>query len=382
MARKYYGAKFKAQIALEAIKNNATTTELSNKHGVHPTQIQVWKSTLEKQAVTVFTQQNNSTEDGDKRVAELERKIGQLTIENDFLKKLHGVPKEERLSMIDKQHKKLSLRRQCILLDVCRSNVYYKPTIDENESWLANTIHDLWLEMPFYGYRSITAELQRQGLNINRKKVLRIMREMRLQALYPKPKTTVHNPSHKIYPYLLRDLKITHPNQVWATDITYIKTPNGFMNLIAIIDVYSRFVLSWRLSNTLDTQFCEDALKEALACGKPEIMNTDQGCQFTSMAWINLVEGNEIKVSMDGRGRWADNVFIERFWRTLKYEHVFIHSFESVLELKASIGSFIKIYNYKRLHQSLGYNTPDEVYQSKKRLRRPSGGFSLLLLWV
>jgi len=220
--------------------------------------------------------------------------------------------------------------------------------------------------MPSYGYRKITEELQQQGYDINHKKVLRIMREMHLQAIYPKPKTTIHNPNHKIYPYLLRDLAITHPNQVWATDITYIKTPNGFMYLVAIIDIYSRFILSWSLSNTLDTQFCENALNEAFIWGKPEILNTDQGCQFTSMAWINLVESNEVKVSMDGRGRWADNVFIERFWRTLKHEHVLIYAFESVSEMKTSIGHFIKIYNYRRLHQSLGYKTPAEFYFSDK----------------
>ncbi|MFH1831415.1 MAG: IS3 family transposase [bacterium] len=268
--------------------------------------------------------------------------------------------------MIDERHRSLSLRQQCALLDVGRSNLYYQPTIAPDESWLANNIHELWLDMPFYGYRRITAELQRRGSAVNHKKVLRIMREMQLQALYPKPKAAAHNSRHKIYPYLLRDLNITHLNHVWATDITYIKTPNGFMYLVAIIDIYSRFILSWRLSNTLDAQFCEDALIEALVWAKPEILNTDQGCQFTSMAWISLVESHGIKVSMDGRGRWADNVFIERFWRTLKHEHVLIHAFESVSEMKASIGSFIKIYNYKRLHQSLGYQTPSEVYFNGK----------------
>lgn len=268
--------------------------------------------------------------------------------------------------MIDKQHKTLSLRQQCILLDVGRSNMYYQPTPAPDESLLANQIHELWLEMPAYGYRRITAALQRQGYDINHKKVLRIMQEMHLQALYPKPRTTMHNPDHKIYPYLLRDLNITHPNQIWATDITYIKMPHGFMYLIAIIDIYSRFIVSWRFSNTLDTQFCEESLKEAFSQAKPEILNTDQGCQFTSMVWINLVEGNGVKISMDGQGRWADNIFIERFWRTLKHEHVLLHAFETVTEARESIGLFIDMYNYKRLHQSLGYQTPAEVYFDKK----------------
>jgi putative transposase len=267
--------------------------------------------------------------------------------------------------MIDKQHEFLSVRQQCLLLDIWRSNIYYQPITAEDETILANQIHELWLQMPFYGYRRITADLQRQGHKINHKRVLRIMQEMHLQALYPKAKTTVRNPEHKIYPYLLRDLAIVRPNQGWATDITYIKMPGGgFMYLIAIIDIYSRFILSWRFSNTLDTKFCEEALKIALDRAKPEILNTDQGCQFTSLAWINLVECNQIKVSMDGRGRWADNVFIERFWRTLKHEHVFIHAFETVTEARESIDRFIDVYNYKRLHQSLDYKTPSEVYFS------------------
>jgi putative transposase len=276
--------------------------------------------------------------------------------------------------MIDQQHELLSVRQQCMLLDIWRSNVYYQSITAEDETTLANQIHELWLQMPFYGYRRVTADLQRQGHKINHKRVLRIMQEMHLQALYPKTKTTVRNPSHKIYPYLLRDLAIVRPNQGWTTDITYIKMPDGFMYLIAIMDIYSRFILSWRFSNTLDTQFCEDALKEAMGRAKPEILNTDQGCQFTSLAWINLVECNQIKVSMDGRGRWADNVFIERFWRTLKHEHVLIHAFETVAEAEASIGRFIDVYNYKRLHQSLDYKTPSEVYFDERITPLPPAG--------
>lgn len=267
--------------------------------------------------------------------------------------------------MLDKKHQFLSIRQQCTLLCVWRSNAYYQRVDAPDESLLANEIHDLWLEMPVYGYRRITAALRRNGHKINQKKVLRIMREMRLQAIYPKPSTTRRNKEHKIYGYLLRGLEISHPNHVWATDITYIKMPGGFMYLIAIIDIYSRFIVAWCLSNTLDTQFCEDVLKDAFGHGKPEILNTDQGCQFTSVIWITMVEGNNVKVSMDGRGRWVDNVFIERFWRTLKHEHVLIHAFESVVELKASLGQFINTYNHKRLHQSLNYKTPAEVYFDK-----------------
>lgn len=266
--------------------------------------------------------------------------------------------------MVDLEHNNLSIRRQCDLLGITRSNLYYKhvPAIDE--SILANEIYELWMEMPYYGYRKITAELRRRGYNINCKKVLGMMREMHIQAIYPKRRTTINNPNHKKYPYLLHDIKIERPNQVWATDITYIKMPGGFMYLIGIIDLYSRFLVAWSFSNTMETQFCQEALDSALSTGKkPDILNTDQGCQFTSDAWITQVEDNKIQVSMDGKGRWADNIFIERFWRTLKHEHVLLHGFNTVREARESIGRFIETYNYKRLHQSLNYQTPAEVYR-------------------
>jgi putative transposase len=265
--------------------------------------------------------------------------------------------------MVTKEHAFLSVRKQCTLLGVWRSNTYYHPEAPPDESILANEILEIWLDMPCYGYRKITKELQRRGHTINHKKVLRLMRDMRIMALYPKPKTTILNGQHKKYPYLLRDLKITGPNHVWKTDITYIRISGGFVYLIAIIDVFSRFIVSWSLSTTLEVDFCVEALECALRhWQKPEILNTDQGVQFTSTEWIQMVEGAGIKVSMDGVGRWADNIYIERFWRTLKHEYVLLHSFETVKDAKKAIGQFIDIYNYKRLHQSLGYLTPAEVY--------------------
>ena len=243
-----------------------------------------------------------------------------------------------------------------------RSGVYYKKRIRDSDTMFANLIAEIWTEMPYYGYRRITADLQRRGYQINRKRVLRIMRETKIQAMYPRPNTSMRNESHKIYPYLLKGLAIERPNQVWATDITYIKMQSGWMYLAAIIDMYSRYVVAWRISNTLEMTFCLDMLEYALTLGKPEILNTDQGSQFTCEAWIAMVEDNGIKVSMDGKGRWADNVIIERFWRTLKHENVLIHIFDAVVELKRSIGRFIREYNDKRLHQSLGYKTPVEIY--------------------
>lgn len=262
--------------------------------------------------------------------------------------------------MVDKSGL-ISIRKQCNLLDINRSNLYYEPAY-KNETEIANTIHDIWLAKPFYGYRRITETLKREGFEINHKRVLRIMREINIQALYPRPKNRSERLQHKKYPYLLNDIEIIRPNQVWATDITYIKILGGFIYLTAIIDWFSRYILSWQISNTMDTHFCLTALNDAFCKGKPEIFNTDQGTQFTSEIWIESIEKSGAKVSMDGKGRWADNIIIERFWRTLKHEHVFLHSFNTINDAKKSISQFIDLYNYERLHQSLDYKTPSEIY--------------------
>ena len=265
--------------------------------------------------------------------------------------------------MIDQQHR-LSLRQQCALLQVTRSAVYYVPAVLPDESAIANEIHELWLKMPAYGYRKITEQLHRDGYQVNHKRVLRLMREMGLRAIYPQPKTSIAKAEHPKYPYLLDGLAITRPNQVWATDITYIKLPGGFVYLVALIDLYSRYCVGWTLVNSMAVEHCCDMLQAGLATGvRPDIINTDQGAQFTSPAWVRLVESHGIKVSMDGKGRWVDNVYIERFWRTIKYEYIFLQPFETVPALRAAIKRFITEYNYERLHQSLGYATPAEVYR-------------------
>lgn len=265
--------------------------------------------------------------------------------------------------MIDKNNDQISLRKQVALLGITRSSVYYAPKEKADDAVIANEIHDIWHKAPSYGYRKITKHLQRNGYGVNHKRVLRVMRKMGLQAIYQKPKTSVANAEHIKYPYLLNGLTITAPNQVWVTDITYIKLPGGFVYLIAIIDVASRFCVGWTLVNTMDSVNCQVMLADALKRGKtPIILNTDQGSQFTAPGWVDLVEGYGIKVSMDGKGRWADNIYIERFWRTVKYEHVFLYSFDTVTQARASIGTFIHWYNYERLHQSLGYVTPAEIY--------------------
>lgn len=264
--------------------------------------------------------------------------------------------------MIDPTNSQLSIREQCALIKLARSTIYYKERINASDALFANIISEIWHEMPYYGYRRVTAELHRRNYDINHKRVLRLMREAKIQAMYPRPNTSKRNESHTIYPYLLCDLIINRPNQVWATDITYIKVGSGWMYLVALIDLYSRHIIAWRLSNTLETLFCLDMLGHALTIGKPEILNTDQGAQYTSDAWIKMVQDNGIKVSMDGKGRYADNIIIERFWRSLKHESILLSVYDTVQELKQAIESYVYTYNNKRLHQSLSYKTPTEVY--------------------
>jgi len=221
-----------------------------------------------------------------------------------------------------------------------------------------------YLATPFYGTRKIAAWLKSQGQQVNRKRVRRLIRIMGLKAIYRRPRTSKPVASHKIYLYLLSGMKITRPNQVWAADITYIPMARGFLYLVAIIDVYSRYVLSWRLSNTLDAGFCVNALQEALKKGKPEIFNTDQGAQFTSEAFTGLLQQHGVRISMDGRGSYNDNLFIERLWRTVKYEEVYLKAYENGRDAKTSIGDYFRFYNTSRPHQALGYRTPAKVFSS------------------
>lgn len=267
------------------------------------------------------------------------------------------------MTKIERNHPQLSVEKQCQMLAVNRSSFYYKPMKkQEDDVELMNEIMDLWQKHPFYGYRRIHATLQRSGWSLNRKRVQRVLRNMGIKAIYPGPKTSIGNKQHKIYPYLLKNLPITRPNQVWATDITYLKLRSGFIYLIAIMDLYSRYIVSWRLSTSLDSEFCIDALTEALKVAKPEIFNTDQGCQFTSDSWIDMLKNNAIFISMTGVGRCKDNIRCERLWRSVKYEEVFLQAYESVTHARTSLQEYIEFYNQERVHQSLGYKTPAEMY--------------------
>jgi putative transposase len=230
-----------------------------------------------------------------------------------------------------------------------------------------NLIYGLWLSKPFYGYRRITEGLRQQGVSINRKRVQRLMREMGIQALARSPKTSKGNKEHKKYPYLLRDVEIDRCNKVWMVDITYLRLGRGFMYLVALIDVHSRYIVGWSLSNTLETDSCLTALNWALEHnGSPEIINSDQGCQFTSEQWVKALNEAKIKISMTGKGRCHDNIYIERFWRSLKHEEIYLNDYDNVAELESGIGQYIEFYNTERPHQALDYKTPAELYFAEK----------------
>jgi putative transposase len=274
--------------------------------------------------------------------------------------------KLDREVMLDLGNIDLSVRRQCALLHLARSGVY-RPKTAPNSDDLAvmKRIDELYLRMPFYGSRKMVLALRAEGCQINRKRVQRLMQLMGLVALVPRPGTSKAAPGNKIYPYLLRGLTIDRPNRVCAADITYIPMANGFMYLVAIIDWASRAVLAWRLSNTMDTGFCLAALDEALArFGKPDIFNTDQGAQFTSTEFTGRLTAAGIRISMDGRGRWMDNVFVERLWRSIKYEEVYLKAYAGGREARAGIGGWMTFYNNHRFHQALGYKTPMAVWSA------------------
>jgi len=272
--------------------------------------------------------------------------------------------RKQRKQVIEAERREPSISRQCQLLDLSRSSFYYEPQpIDPEDLELMRLIDEQYLKTPVFGSRSMVRHFWRQGRKVNRKRIQRLMRLMGIEAIYPKPHISRPHPEHRIYPYLLRELPIDHANQVWAADITYVGMSRGYMYLVAIIDWHSRKVLSWRLSNTLESDFCVEALQEALSrYGRPDIFNTDQGSQFTSTAFTQVLKDHGIAISMDGRGRCQDNIFIERLWWTIKHHYLYLHSFLSGSELHQGLSGWIRFYNEERGHSSLDDRTPDEVY--------------------
>ena len=280
-----------------------------------------------------------------------------------FRRRAREIPRPERKTMIERDGE-VSVKRQAELLDLSRSSVYYVARgLPERDLKLMRILDELHLKWPFYGARKLTRELQNQGHEVGRRHVTTLMRRMGMETIYRKPRTSIPAPLSAVYPYLLNGLKIERPNHVWAADLTYIPMAHGFQYLMAIIDVGSRKTLSWRVSNTMTPDFCLEALQEALGkYGKPEIFNTDQGSQFTCEEWIDTLKAAGVQISMDGKGRWIDNVFIERLWRSVKYENIYLRAYETGTQLRRGLTEYFDFYNGRRIHEALGYATPDEVY--------------------
>ena len=345
--RKRYTSEFKARLALEVVKGQRTLNEIASESGVHPTQLLQWKKQLLESLSNVFADKRCKEQKAqEEHEAQLYQQIGQLKVALDWLKKKAGL-----------------LVRQCELLGLSRSGLYYQPVGEQEENVnLMHLIDAAYTRHPFFGYRKMTHWLRREGYPVNKKRVQRLMQTMGLAAIAPKPDLSKPHPAHPIYPYLLRDVKVARVNQVWSADITYIRLAHGWMYLVAIIDWFSRYVLAWEVSITLDTDFCLVALERALQDGSPTIFNTDQAAQFTSVAFTSRLEVAQSAISMDGRGRALDNIFVERLWRTVKYEEVYLNDYTSVAIGRERLGSYFPFYNTERPHQALDYRTPAEVY--------------------
>ncbi|MDZ7927279.1 MAG: IS3 family transposase [Agrobacterium sp.] len=363
--RRNHSPAFKAKVALAAIRGEQTLVELSQQFDVHANQIKQWKDHLLEGATGVFGDETKAEPAGPTvDVKTLHAKIGELTLENGFFircARQGGIA--GRKEMIDREHK-LSVVRQAKLLGFSRGSVYYLPRpVAAGDLALMRRIDELHLEFPFAGSRMLQGLLRGEGLETGRLHVATLMKKMGIEAIYRRPNTSKPAPGHKIYPYLLRKLAVTRPNQVWAMDLTYIPMARGFVYLCAVVDWFSRRVLSWRLSITMEAAFCIEAVEEALArYGKPDIFNTDQGSQFTSMDFTAVLKKAEIAISMDGKGAWRDNVFVERLWRSIKYEEVYLHAYKTVSEARIGIGRYLTFYNSRRPHSSLDRQTPDQAY--------------------
>jgi putative transposase len=280
-------------------------------------------------------------------------------------KKVEATRTVDMRKLIDPDDKNMTISRQCLLIGISPSAYYYKPAPPTEEQLdIMDEIYDIYLDFPFYGSRKMSKELKLREWDVGRKQARSLMQKIGVEAIYQKPNTSKAHPEHKIYPYLLNDITINRPNQVWCTDITYIRVQAGWVYLMAVMDWHSRRVISWGVSSTMDVEFCARILEESLLHGKPEIFNTDQGSQYTSTEFTGILKREEIKISMDGKGRYLDNILIERLWRSIKYEDVKINGYETLSETRIGLEKYIEKYNFKRLHQALGYKTPDEVWRS------------------
>nr|WP_245630293.1 IS3 family transposase [Alicyclobacillus acidiphilus] len=368
--RKHYTASFKAQVVLELLKEEKTIAQISSEYGVHVTMLHRWKNTAVENLSSVFEDESKKNtaaiqKEHEKETSELYAKIGRLTTEVEWLKKnlASNRTRAERIAMVEHDSDKISISRQADLLSLNRTSLYYRPAdVSEEELRLRRCIDEIYTERPVSGSRYMTAILRREGWAINRKRVVRCMRDMGIAGVSPGPNLSKRNLAHKIYPYLLTGVKASHPNHVWSIDITYVRLKHGWMYLVAVIDWYSRYIVSWELDQTLEIDFVLKATQTALNHGKPEIWNSDQGSHFTSPQYTSMLKETGVRISMDGKNRAVDNIFIERFWRTLKYQEVYTKEYATPREARESIRKFIYKYNHERPHQSLRYHTPAEIY--------------------
>lgn len=370
--RKRYDSKFKAAVALQAVHAAVSAGTLAKKYSIHENQVFRWKAQLHKHAHACFERNapvSQELADANTKISSLEQTIDALTGQVEFLKHaaVSGASAQDRCKLVDAAHG-LSITQQCELLEIPRSTYYVQAGISAREQQDFEDllrIVEVMEELPFYGYRKISRHLLPEYPHLTRKRVRRLMHRSGLRAIFPKHRTTKPRKDHHKYPYLLREKIIRYPNQVWASDVTYIKLGGGFVYLVIIVDLYSRKILSWRLSNSLDASFCVEALTEALETfGVPAIMQTDQGAQYTSDAFIEVLKVHQVEISMNGKGRALDNVFVERLFRTLKYENIYLYAYENMNELKQGLKKYVTFYNTKRYHQSLEYRTPEELYES------------------
>ena len=364
-----FTAAFKAKVAVEALREIEPLESLAKKHGVAPSKITEWKNELLNNADKAFGKNSQSKSELRKVTAEKDRllkKVGQLTIDCDFFcESLRGCRTQSEIADLEmKRPAGMSRNKFCKYMKFNRSNLYYKP---KGESALNLRIMEIidayYLDHPTTGVKTMTMVLREKDYSVNEKRVRRLMRKMNLMAIYPRKCLSKGGKPKYLHPYLLRNLEITHRNQVWSTDISYIRMIGGFMYLYAIIDVYSRYIVGWKLSNTLSADNVHEMVKESIRkFGAPEIINTDQGSQYTTKVWKDLLKENGILISMDGRGRCKDNIWIERFWRTVKQEYVYINPTDSVVELRQGTSDYIEFYNYERPHQSIGEVLPARSY--------------------
>ena len=378
--RKSYSAEFKAKLVLEVLEAEKTVNEIASQYEVFPASLKSWKKQfLENMSLafdksTVVKEYKDKIDVLQKDKDMIAKKLGETIVEKEFLegKLVSLASSKERKVLLDTKLD-LSLNKQCKLLHIGKSSLYYqpkKPFSTNGELKLLDAINNIYSDFPSYGYRRITKQLQKDGHNIGKKLVKKAMHYMGIEALYPKPKTTTANKEHYKYPYLLKDFRndagqvvIDRANKVWSTDITYIKLEKGFVYLAAVIDWHSKKILSWKLSNTMDITLVTTVLKEALSLyPKPEIFNTDQGSQYTAKAHVNILKKHNIKISMDGVGRATDNICIERFWRSIKYEEIYLNEYKNMKVLNRAIEKYMDSYNRKRLHSAIDYKTPNEVY--------------------